>query len=68
MVNGQDLASHSLADPDTTRVLEILQGAHVAPRDPDLQLATLLAELKDVDDVTATLKALERLVHDAHPD
>jgi len=54
-------------DPDTTRLIALLQGASRGPYDPDVKLALTLPELEGTDDAQAMIQALECLARDAHP-
>ena len=60
-------AACSSGDSDAARVAEILRGASRAKRDPDLDLMTTIAGLRDADDATIR-SALVTLVSDASPD
>lgn len=55
-------------DPDTTELLDVLRGAARGPRDPDVELATILAELEITGDAEHLLLALTRLVRDEDTD
>lgn len=55
-------------DPDTIRVMGILAGATRAPGDPDLVLATMIAQLAGSESGLTYVAALERLISDAHSD
>lgn len=57
----------SLTENDTIRVASILLGASRGARDPDGDLMTIVARLRDVDDETIRL-ALVALVNDASSD
>lgn len=53
-------------DPDTSRVEQVLGGAHRAPNDPDVELAMLLADLSGTSrEDEAVILALRRLAQDA---
>lgn len=54
-------------DVDDERVIEMLRGAQRGPRDPDVSLSTLIANLR-VADEKAILLALAGLVRDANSD
>ena len=61
------MSDAAAADSDTTTVLEILRGAAVGPRDPDVALAELLARLVNATEGDAE-EGLAELVRDAHRD
>ena len=54
-------------DADDARVLGILRGASISPRDPDVALAELLIEVGQADKA-GVLGALQRLARDANRD
>lgn len=59
--------NHVVSDPDTARVIEILHGAYRGPRDPDIDLAMIIADLRGVSD-DAIRSALAALVKNANQD
>lgn len=58
----------SQADPDSAVVFDYLRGAMQSPRDPDLELATLLPGLEEKEGHEAVITVLRRLVSDENPD
>ena len=62
------MSSVGPADPDTEKVLEIMRGASRSPRDPDIELATIISELADTTEADPYETVLARLVRDAHSD
>lgn len=55
-------------DPDTRKVLEIMQGASRGQHDPDVELATIVSELIDVEDDAPYKTVLAKLIRNADSD
>ena len=55
-------------DADTAAVRQILLAANRAPRDPDVDLATILFELAERENADDLEEALKRLASNAHSD
>jgi hypothetical protein len=62
------MSSLASPDPDTNKVLEVMRGASRTPRDPDVELATIISGLADIEEDAPFQSILAKLIRDANTD